>query len=211
MDLLGSPELDVKLRTVQSSTVDLSTPDGRMLARIQVAVAKREVEHRQKRILSKVQELVEAGKIHDSGHRPFGYDRLYEGTGPRRKTIEDRLNAVEAKYVEEWADRALGGETLYSLVLDSVEKDIRTSTGGFFTYQAMRTLLRSGRISGRKDHKGVIVGKAVWPASQTPSGVAVSLGSPTSHFHSGWKSGWSAYAATSSRITGLRRRRDWSP
>ncbi|MDC2953351.1 recombinase family protein [Streptomyces gilvifuscus] len=161
MDLLD--DLDVELRTVRAGAIDLTTPDGRMTARIQVAIAKREVEHRAHRIKRKVQQLVEAGKIHNSGHRPFGYDRIYEGTGSRRKIIEDRLNEDEARYVAEWADRALEGETLYSLVVDSVEKGIKTSTGGDFTYQAMRALLRSGRISGRKEHKGVIVGKAVWP------------------------------------------------
>ncbi|MET7347428.1 recombinase family protein [Streptomyces mirabilis] len=164
MDLLDAPDLDIELKTVRTGTIDLSTPDGRMLARIQVAVAKREVEHRQERIISKVQELVAAGKIHNSGHRPFGYERIYDGTGPRRKVIEDRLNETEAKYIRDWADRALEGESLYSLVMDAIDRGIKTSTGGDFTYQAMRYMLMSGRIAGLKEHKGEIVGKAVWPA-----------------------------------------------
>jgi site-specific DNA recombinase len=164
MDLLDDPALDVELRTARTGTIDLSTPDGRMLARIQVAVAKREVEHRRERILSKVQELVEAGKIHNSGHRPFGYDRIYEGTGNRRKIIKDRVNAVEAKHIEDWADRALEGESVYSLVIDANEKGILTSTGGPWSSQAMTYLLRSGRIAGLKEHRREVVGKAVWPA-----------------------------------------------
>ncbi|WP_216586833.1 recombinase family protein [Streptomyces brasiliscabiei] len=164
MDLLDDPELDVELRTARTGTIDLSTPDGRMLARIQVAVAKREVEHRGERILSKVQELVEAGAIHNSGHRAFGYDRHFDGTGPRRKITHETVNEREAKYIENWADRALEGETLYSLVMDAIANGVKTTTGGDWSYQGMRAMLRSGRIAGLKEHKGEIKGKAVWPA-----------------------------------------------
>ncbi|WP_432101033.1 recombinase family protein [Streptomyces sp. WAC 04229] len=163
MDLLDSPDLDVELRTVRTGTIDLSTPDGRMLARIQVAVAKREVEHRQERILRKVQELVEAGAIHNSGHRAFEYDRHFDGTGPRRKITGETVNEREAEYIENWADRALEGETLYSLVIEANGNGVLTSTGGPWSYQGMRALLRSGRIAGLKEHKGKIKGKAVWP------------------------------------------------
>ncbi|MGW0854148.1 recombinase family protein [Streptomyces sp. NPDC002690] len=168
MDLLDNPNLDVELRTARTGTIDLSTPDGRMLARIQVAVAKREVEHRRERILSKVEELVVAGKIHNSGHRAFGYDRHFDGTGERRKITHETVNEEEARWIRRWADRALAGETMYSLVMDAVDNGVKTTTGGDFSHQAMRFMLKSGRISGRKEHKGVIRGKAVWPAIITP-------------------------------------------
>ncbi|MGW2064869.1 recombinase family protein [Streptomyces sp. NPDC001937] len=151
MDLLDSPNLDVELRTVKAGAIKLSNSDERMLARIQVAIAKREVEHKAERIKRKIQELVEAGAIHNSGHRPFGYERIYED---------------EAKYVRDWAKRALEGESLYSLVTDanSNAKGIKTSTGGAWSYQAMRYMLASGRIARLKEHKRQVVGKAVWPA-----------------------------------------------
>ncbi|MGW0136270.1 recombinase family protein [Streptomyces sp. NPDC003299] len=161
-------EHKTEIATVKAGDLDLSTPTGRLVARMLGAIAKYEVEHKQERILRKVQELVEAGKIHNSGHRPFGYDRHYDGEGPRRKIIGETLNEYEAAYVERWADRALAGEKLYSLVLDAIENDVKTTTGGDFTYQAMRALLMSARISGRKEHKGVIKGKAVWPAIISP-------------------------------------------
>ncbi|KAA0924278.1 recombinase family protein [Streptomyces apricus] len=164
MDLLDDPELNVELRTARTGTIDLSTPDGRMLARIQVAVAKREVEHRRERILSKVQELVEAGAIHNSGHRAFGYDRHFDGTGPRRKITHETVNEREAAYIKDWADRALEGATLYSLVVEANDSGILTTTGGPWSYQGMRTLLRSGRVAGLKEHRGEIKGPAVWPA-----------------------------------------------
>ncbi|MFE4991390.1 recombinase family protein [Streptomyces mirabilis] len=154
---------DVEIRTKMAGELDLSTPTGRLHARMLGAIAKYEVEHKQERILRKVQELVEAGTIHNGGHRPFGYERIYEGTGPRRKVIEDRIDETEAKYIRDWAKRALEGETLYSLVADTNGKGIKTSTGGAWSYQGMRYMLMSGRIAGLKEHKRQIVGKAVWP------------------------------------------------
>ncbi|WP_327131983.1 recombinase family protein [Streptomyces sp. NBC_01343] len=161
-------DMGVQIRTVKTGLIDLSTPAGRMNARIHAALAKYETEHKSERIRRKVQELVEAGKIHNSGHRPFGYTRIYDGTGPRRKVVEDILNMEEVPYVEDWAARALEGEKLHSLVMDAVDKGVKTTTGGDFTYQAMRALLMSARISGRKEHKGVIKGKAVWPGIIDP-------------------------------------------
>ncbi|QIY92961.1 hypothetical protein HEP87_00165 [Streptomyces sp. S1D4-11] len=43
------------------------------------------------------------------------------------------------------------------------EAGLKTSTGEAWSYQALRALLMSGRISGRKEHKGEIYGQAVWP------------------------------------------------
>jgi len=152
-----------EIATVKAGDLDLSTPHGRLVARMLGAIAKYEVEHKQERILRKVEELVAAGKIHNSGHRPFGYTRLFDGEGPRRKILGEILNEAEVPYVKDWAARALTGEKLHSLVMDAIDKGVKTTTGGDFTYQAMRALLMSARISGRKEHKGVIKGQAVWP------------------------------------------------
>lgn len=109
-----------------------------------------------------------AGKIHSSGHRAFGDDRHFDGESPRRKITHETVNEWEAKWIERWADRALEGEKLYSLVMDAIDNGVKTTTGGDFSYQGMRAILMSARISGRKEHKGVIKGKAVWPAIISP-------------------------------------------
>ncbi|ROP53313.1 recombinase family protein [Streptomyces sp. PanSC9] len=162
IDLIEANEVDIK--TYTAGDLDLSTPTGRMHARMLGAVAKYETEHKAERIKRKVKELVESGAIHNGGHRPFGYERIFEGTGPRRKVIEDRINEAEAKYIRDWARRALEGESLYSLVTDANSRGITTSTGGAWSYQGMKFLLSSGRIAGLKEHKRQVVGKAVWPA-----------------------------------------------
>lgn len=151
---------DVEIRTKMAGELDLSTPTGRPHARMLGAIAKYEVEHKQERILRKVQELVEAGTIHNGGHRPFGYERIYEGEGPRRKIIEDRIDETEAKYIRDWAKRALEGETLYSLVADANSEGIKTSTGGAWSYErpdrraegAPPRDRREGRLA--RDHLG---------------------------------------------------------
>lgn len=155
---------DTEIRTCLTGIVDLNTPAGRLNARMLGAVAKYETEHRAERVKRKIQELVEAGEIHNSGHRPFGYERIYEGEGPRRKIIEDRIDETEAKHIRDWAKRALEGESLYSLVTDANSKGIKTSTGGAWSYQGMKALLSSGRVAGLKEHRRQVVGKAVWPA-----------------------------------------------
>ncbi|MET8511996.1 recombinase family protein [Streptomyces sp. NPDC005077] len=155
---------DTEIRTCLTGLVDLNTPAGRLNARLLGAIARYETEHKAERIKRKVLELVEAGAIHNSGHRPFGYERIYEGEGPRRKIIEDRIDEAEAMHVRDWAKRALEGESLYSLVVDANTKGVRTSTSGPWSYQGMRHLLMSGRIAGLKEHRRQVVGKAVWPA-----------------------------------------------
>ncbi|MET9848906.1 recombinase family protein [Streptomyces ossamyceticus] len=154
-----------EIATVKAGDLDLSTPAGRLVARMFGAIAKYEVEHKQERILRKVEELVAAGKRHNGGNRAFGYDLVFDAKG---KIVDETLNEYEAAYVERWADRALEGEKLYSLVLDAHENGVKTTTGGDFTYQGMRAMLMSARISGRKEHKGVIKGKAVWPGIISP-------------------------------------------
>nr|WP_235613785.1 recombinase family protein [Streptomyces olivochromogenes] len=153
-----------EIATVNAGDLDLSTPTGRLVARMLGAIAKYEVEHKQERILRKAEELVAAGKIDNSGHRAFGHDRHFDGEGPRRKITHETVNEWEAKWIGRWADRALEGEKLYSPVMDAIDNGVKTTTGGDFSYQGTRAMLMSARISGRKEHKGVIKGKAVWPA-----------------------------------------------
>ncbi|MHA6759881.1 recombinase family protein [Streptacidiphilus sp. PAMC 29251] len=156
-------DMKIEINTVKAGILDITSPSGRMIARVHAAIAKHEVEHKRERVLSKVEELARQGKIHNGGHRPFGYTRIYEGEGPRRKVIRDEVNPEEAKIIRECARRALEGESLSTIVQSLHARDILTSTGRPWTLQAMRAMLRSGRIAGLKEHKRQVIGKAVWP------------------------------------------------
>ncbi|MCW2946492.1 MAG: int13, partial [Actinoallomurus sp.] len=158
----------VEVHTCRGGQIDLSTASGRMFARQLGSYARYESEIKSERILGKVAELVRDGKIHNGGVRPYGFDRLYQGEGPRRKILGDVVNEEEAAHIREWKSRALENEKLYSIVKDANDKGIVTSTGGPWTMQAMRLLLISGRIAGLKEHHRQVVGKAEWDAIITP-------------------------------------------
>ncbi|MFF4810565.1 recombinase family protein [Micromonospora chersina] len=147
--------------------IDLATPQGRLTARIKGSVARHEAEQIQRRIMSKVEELAADGKIANGGPRPFGYRRVYAGEGNRRKILRDEVDPAEAAIVRDCAERVLAGEPLRSIVRDLNARNILTSTGKLWSQQALRGMLRSGRIAGLREHNGVVVGKAVWPAITT--------------------------------------------
>ncbi len=137
--------------------LDLSTDDGRLVARIKGAVARKSSDDMSRRIARKHLEMARAGKPGGGGARPFGFeaDRI-------------TLRGDEADVIREMADRLLAGETLRGLCVDLNERGIRTSTGGEWTPFPLKRLLASARISGQREHRGEIVADAVWPAIIPP-------------------------------------------
>lgn len=144
--------------------IDLATPQGRLTARIKGNVARHEAEQLSRRVKAKVVELAAAGAIANGGPRPYGYCRIYgqDGTG-RRTIIRDEIEPAEAAVVRDAAARLLAGESLRSIVAGLNATGHTTSTGRAWTMQAMRWMLRSGRIAGLREHLGTVVGPAVWP------------------------------------------------
>lgn len=60
------------VETVAAGAVDLSTPSGRMVARMLGAASRYESEHKAERVRRKHMELAERGIPTKGGHRPFG-------------------------------------------------------------------------------------------------------------------------------------------
>jgi site-specific DNA recombinase len=148
----------ITIATVTAGDYDLSTPTGRMVARIVGATARQESEHKSERNRRKARELAEAGKLTGGGTRPFGYE-------DDRVTIRDD----EADLIREATARLLGGEGLRSVARDWHDRGILTPTGKPWKLSPLRRLLMSARISGRREHHGVIAGPAVWPGIITPA------------------------------------------
>ena len=146
----------VALATV-SGDVDLATHDGRFHARIMGAVAAKSSDDMSRRLRRKAQELARNGSPSGGGSRPFGFE-------------DDRVTvrADEATIIRDLADRLLAGETLRALASDLNARGVRTTTGGRWLPTPLRRMLRSGRISGQREHKGEIVADATWPAIITP-------------------------------------------
>jgi site-specific DNA recombinase len=148
----------ITIATVTAGDYDLATPTGRMVARIVGATARGESEHKSERNRRKARELAEAGKLTGGGTRPFGYD-------DDRVTIRDD----EAELIRDAASRVLGGEGLRAIVRDWHDRGVVTPKGRPWKLTPLRRLLQSARISGRKEHQGVIAGPAVWPGIITPA------------------------------------------
>ena len=184
----------ISVLTVKGPELDMTTAYGRAMAGLLGEFDTMESEVKSERTARKMEELAERGEIGGGGRRPYGYRRVYTDDGPRRKILRDEIEPGEADHIRDWAARLLGGESLASIVVSAQEAGLTTSTGGVWRRETMRQMLYSGRIAGLREHRGRIVGKAVWPAiidkdtherlrellAKTPTGVQ-----PRRHYLSG--------------------------
>jgi DNA invertase Pin-like site-specific DNA recombinase len=157
----------VSVLVARGPDLDMTTAYGRGMAGLVGEFDTMESEVKSERIQAKVVELADAGRIANGGPRPFGFRRIYFGEGPRRKIVRDELDEVEAEIVRQCAAKVLRGESLRSIVGDLNGRGVKTSTGGLWTMQGLKFMLRSGRIAGLREHRRKVVGPAVWPAIVT--------------------------------------------
>ena len=151
---------NVTVATVTAGDRDFATPDGRLHARIEGALARRESEHKSVRLKSKHKELAEGGKM-SGGNRPFGYE-VVKRLGDRPGTL--KVNHTEAALIREATKRVLAGEGLVSICRDWNEKDITTTQGARWRATTLKRMLTTGPAGGQRFHGGEITAKAVWPA-----------------------------------------------
>ena len=144
--------LGVRLATV-TGEYDLSTPSGRLHFRQLGIIARYESEHRAERLRLKHAQLAQAGKLHGSGTRPFGYEA-------DRVTVRED----EAALIRHAVKRLLAGESARSITRDWNEQGITTSAGRPWRASAFVRMLRGARLAGKREHHGVVVADAVWPA-----------------------------------------------
>lgn len=131
---------------------DLATNDGRLMARMLGAVAKKASDDAARRIRRKHQEIAEAGRPAGGGTRPFGYER-------DQVTIVDH----EAEQIRDAVHRLLAGESMGSLCTEWNTAGKLTSTGRPWRVSTLRNMLLGYRLAGLREHKGAIT-EAVWPA-----------------------------------------------
>jgi DNA invertase Pin-like site-specific DNA recombinase len=146
------------IRTVRAGDVDLATPQGRMVARLGGVIARGESDKAADRLRRKHLELATKGKVSGGGTRPYGY------TQDRRHVVPE-----EAAVIREAAKRTLAGESARSICSDLNDRGIVTSMGGEWTPNTLNRMLRSARISGRREHRGEITARAEWPGIITPA------------------------------------------
>lgn len=133
-------ECKATIYTARAGEVDLTTPTGRLAARIVGAVATYEIEHGSERMKAARSAALLAGK-YTGGRRVYGYE-------PDGVTIRD----AEAERLRDAARRVLAGESPYALAKEF----------GWTSTQLRRTLIRP-RYAGLIIHEGAEI-RACWPA-----------------------------------------------
>lgn len=149
IDIVEAARVDIA--TVQSGLYDLSTPSGRMSARVVGAVARYESEHKSARLRAKAAEIAAEGRVGGGGTRPYGFE-------------DDRVThrLVEATVIREAAARVVAGETLRGVVADLNRQGVPTVTGAAWKPHSLKRILIAPRTAGLRQHQGVTIGPAAW-------------------------------------------------
>lgn len=157
-------EHGVANQTVQTGMWDLSTPSGRMTARVVGSVARYESEHKSSRLRSARVQHAKQGK-HHGGIRCYGYTGGEHAKDATGAVVPQSVIPEEAAEIEAACKAIAGGASLRSVVRDMNARKVPTARGkvGGWTSQQLRQTLMSPRIAGYSTHKGKIAGSAVWP------------------------------------------------
>ena len=134
----------VRFRTVVSGSDDLSTADGRQMARIRASVDAGEVERTAERVARKHLENAQAGRP-VGGTRPFGW-----------RDDKVTLDAGEADLIRQAAKDVINGAPIRSIVSRWNAAGVTTSTGKPWSRQTLRQMLRSPRLAGWRIHQGKV-------------------------------------------------------
>lgn len=139
--------------TTVCGVTDLGNSDGIMVARVFSAIAANSSDATSRRVRRANDERAQQGLPH-GGTRSFGYE--LDGI----TVCED-----EAAVLRTIAARALAGESLTSLTAWLQAENVPTVSGSAaWRTQTLRRMLLSPRIAGLREHRGQVVGPAVWPA-----------------------------------------------
>ncbi|WP_162237341.1 recombinase family protein, partial [Aeromicrobium sp. Leaf272] len=154
----------VLIKTVASGEDDLSTADGRMVARIKASVDSAEAERTGERVRRQVKARIADGIPRHNRYRTFGYNRDWTINEEEAERIRDAFRRHVAgesiqSIVELWKNDGVvvgGGKTLYHSTVDNILKN--PLYAGFMVYK--------GKIEGRTKVP-TIIDEALWNASQS--------------------------------------------
>jgi DNA invertase Pin-like site-specific DNA recombinase len=134
-----------------SGDVDLSTPQGRLVARLKGSVARHEVEHKSARQRRAMEQLAAQGV--PKWRRAFGYlDDTHQPDPQTAPLVKQAYAAVLAGGSISDVARAWNEAGAYGL------------TGKPWTASTVSLFLRAPRNAGLRAHNNEIVGKGNWPA-----------------------------------------------
>jgi DNA invertase Pin-like site-specific DNA recombinase len=156
--------LDFPIHSVRGGAYDLSTSDGRFMARMMGTVATHESEHKGERVMAASRQRAESGRP-NGGSRPFGYES--DGMTVRES---------EAQVIRLATQRFIAGESLKSICEYLNDHDMPTATGKQWSVTGLSQMLQRARNSGQRERHGQIIGLADWPAIVTAEQTAAIIG-----------------------------------
>lgn len=140
----------VEKQGVQVATVtgglDLSSSYGRGIAGMLGSLAAMEMASMTERLRAKAEQNVQAGRVHNGGTRPYGYEL-------DRKTPRPDEVAV----LREMADHVLRGLSLTSLARSLNARGVTTTGGRRWDTRKVKDVLDNPRLCGRVVHRGQVV------------------------------------------------------
>jgi DNA invertase Pin-like site-specific DNA recombinase len=134
-----------------SGDVDLSTAQGRLVARLKGSVAAHEGEHRKARQLRAACQRADQGVPNWS--RAFGY------LGDTRQLDPQTAPLVRQAYLD-----VLAGASLTGICRQWNADGVCTVTGRPWTAETLTKFIRKPRNAGLRAYKGEVVGKGTWPS-----------------------------------------------
>ena len=140
----------VGVETVTAGKYDLSTPSGRLNARLLGDVAEYESEHRSERVRRKLEQNAAEGKIH-GGSRPYGWKR-------DRVTLEPK----EAAVVRDCVARVLAGQSIRSITRSLNERRILSSTAKPWRDIHVKHMILRPRNANLRIYHGEVAGPGTW-------------------------------------------------
>lgn len=174
----------IDTHTCVAGEVDLSTPGGRMNARMHGIIARHESEHKAERVARARQRNAKAGKW-GGGIRPFGWGmptgemrkKTVKGTGEEIEVPVldmNRLVPEEAAALDTGTDMIVSGGTIYGWVKWLADKGLTTTRGNPIGHQEARDMLLRARNAGIAVYRGEEIGPGAWePAIDEPRWRAV--------------------------------------
>lgn len=144
------------VRFVAGGDIDVGNGDGLLVLRMLAAVAANESASKSRRVRRKLDEVAAAGMPH-GGKRPYGYE-----------ADKITVRPAEAEVIRTLVARFIAGESARSLATWLNDEGIPSVSGKAWVTTTLRSLLASPRIAGLREHRGDIVGDAVWDPIITP-------------------------------------------
>jgi DNA invertase Pin-like site-specific DNA recombinase len=162
-------ETGVYIATIVSGDDDLSTADGRMVARIKASVDAAEAERTSERAKARLAARRDKGQM-PTGQLPFGYRYVEEWAEPdahgkQRRVLHVLIDEIAAKAIRDAVESVLAGASLTTILRRWIAQDVKTRDGKRWTSIAtLKRCLSNPRLAGLITHEGVVVGESEnWP------------------------------------------------